>query len=405
MTIKSLVTLYTKNHPNELFKPLEDAFCDLFVRRFIEFSQNVASPFDSDLNHSSYYGLSHIRQAFQDASSQLTSLKEEPTDEPASKRAKLDSQQQNETVDSIYWSLNHSRFALELQYQLVFTGLKSYFADESLVAVAKGLIDLAKEGTETSSDVTAAISAQEIVRQCNKNGCKLSREQVDECLEVFEDDFMPLLRSRDILASGGTYILETKKVLKKMLGDTFALMVGQKLSSFHARIFRIIRDKVSLPQKLIEEIAMVTPKECKEYVFDLVKAGFIKTNYYSRVPDYVPAKTYFVFTVDLDLVAKRTFEECCQAIYNSITRRLHEVEQNRHLIDRKKYVDLQIETLSKEENSEQQIEDLKSSFTTHDLEVIQKAEESISKLEMAEMQVTNTMTLMMSWLSMQNMFV
>lgn len=397
MTIKTLVSTFQLNFPNGPLNQLEDVFSKLFNRKFIHCSQaasiedRIALDNPATNDPATYYGLFHIKKSFEAITTN------EKSDEPAAKRTRSD----GDFEDSVYWCLNHTQFDLELQYKLVFNGLKSYFADETVASVAKAVIDLSILDTNICNDRSVPVPFQNILRTCRL----LSREKVSECLELMEDDCVPLIRSADILASGGTYVVETKKVLKKMLGDTFALMVGQKLSSFHARIFRIIRDKGSLPQKLIEEIAMVTPKECKEYVFDLVKAGFIKTNYYSRVQDYVPAKTYFVFTVDLDQVAKRTLEESCHAIYNAMTRRLHEIEQNKQLIDRKKYVDFQIEALSKEENSEQQIEDLRSSFTTHDLEVIQKAEDSIRKLEMAELHVTNTLTLMMSWLNMQKISI
>lgn len=388
ITIKNLATQYREKYPDQPLKPLEDAFCQMFKDQYIACSFNATvQPDGINVDANSLAGVGTAIKCFEKVSDLLNEVKKESGGEPAAKRVKED------TEDAYFWCLNHIHFKVKMQYQLVLSGLKSYYVDENLVSVASAIVQLATTSAQLNDECIGALTIQDINRHC-----KLPREQLTDCLKLFQEEVEPLI-SLDLEKGLGSYKLATKKVLKKMLGDTFAIIVGQKLSTFHARIFRMIRDKGSLPQKLIEEIAMVTPKECKEYVFDLVKGGYLKTRYYSKAQDYVPAKTHFVFTIDLYHLVRKTMQECCHAIYNAMKRRIYEEELHKQLIDRKKYIDDQIEILSQQQDSQQQIEDLKSSFTSHDLEVIEKAQNSIKKLEVAELQVTQTLTLIMSWLA------
>jgi len=49
-----------------------------------------------------------------------------------------------------------------------------------------------------------------------------------------------------------------------------------------------------------------------------------------RTPDYAPSRTFYLFTVSLDQVARMVLERCYQAINNLIVRRLTETNNNKY---------------------------------------------------------------------------
>ena len=67
----------------------------------------------------------------------------------------------------IFGLSNHTHFKVKMQYQLVLSGLKSYFVGESLVSVAKAIVELATISAQLSDEYASAFAVQDIVRRCN----------------------------------------------------------------------------------------------------------------------------------------------------------------------------------------------------------------------------------------------
>lgn len=152
---------------------------------------------------------------------------------------------------------------------------------------------------------------------------------------------------------------------------------------------------------MVEELAMMPPRDCKEMLFTLVKSGFLRTNYYSKAIDYMPAKSHYIFVVDWDQVTRMVMNTCFKTILNCGRRREHEFQQNKLLIEKKSYVEQQISQLALQEGTEQQISDLQGSFTENDLRVIEASEHASRKLHVAELQADQTLFLLETWLGMK----
>jgi phosphate uptake regulator len=93
-------------------------------------------------------------------------------------------------------------------------------------------------------------------------------------------------------------------------------------------------------------------------------------------------------------------------VFNAITRRLKEVQQHKVLLERKNFIDALISRLQHQQSFqdvEQQIQDLRDSFTTHDSELLEKVNNNVKKLEQSELQIDDTIFLFQTWLLMNQM--
>lgn len=95
-------------------------------------------------------------------------------------------------------------------------------------------------------------------------------------------------------------------------------------------------------------------------------------------------------------------QRCYLSIFNAITRRIHETESNKALLDRKSFIDAIIANLKTQEQTEEiesQIQELEDQFSTHEKQLIVKIGNSSNKLEQSELQVDETLFILQAWLN------
>ena len=323
-------------------------------------------------------------------------VKREDGSEPPAKRAKSN----NDDVPTFYFQLNYEKADQLLRDGIIVESLRNRFSDENVAAVAESLIRLSSAVTAPASPLSCSVSVDAIVRDLTS--ASLSESEVQSCLDVLVEEAECGVKAVERLAGGGMYSMDALRVMTKIVGSAVAVMIEQKFGGRYARVFRILLAHKSLPQKVVEENALMPPKDCKEIIFALVREGFVKTNYYSRTLDYAPTKTHFLFSIDLEQVARRVIGVCSHAIVSAIKRRNHEHDSNRLLIERKGHVDQQVALLEQEAGAEQQVVDLRATFTARDLELVSAAENAFRKLQLAETQVEETLFTLNSWLKLKH---
>ena len=148
---------------------------------------------------------------------------------------------------------------------------------------------------------------------------------------------------------------------------------------------------------------MIPAKEARQVTYNLYMNGLLKVLQCPKTTDYAPSRTYFLFTVDVQEVSRLMVEHCYQSVSKAITRRLNEMQQNKTLLEKKSFIDALISTLEQQQSVqdvEQQIQDLKDSFTSHDSELLERVNRNVKKLEQSELQTDETIFLLNNWLHM-----
>lgn len=400
LRIQSLVKSFNSLPQNDLtLFDLESAFAQLVETELIMMSIDVRKDsfqdqLDIGKDNFTCTSISEplIKELFQSAAA----VKTEVADDPPAKKVKRESP---DNGSSVYFSVNYEKADQMLRDALIITSLRNRFSDESTAAVAESLVRLSSKLSVPGSPMSSTVTVEAIANDLAALG--LNESDVRSCLSVLVEEADSGVKAVERLAGGGLYAVDALHVLQRLVEATVASIIEQKYGARYARVFRIVLAHKAQPQKLIEENALMPPKDCKEIIFTLLRDGLIKTNYYTRTADYAPGKTHFLFSIDLEQVARRIMSTCCHAITNVITRRHFEHENNRLLIERKSHVDTLVAQLEQQEDTEQQVQDLTATFSSRDLELIASAERAFQKLQLAELQVEETLFTLQTWLQLK----
>ena len=390
MLVSACLTLFEGNI--SLFD-LESTFKQLLRVGLLRVSRDLRRASVSEHSSEATTAIDVSEETVTELFRRAASVKEEASERPTRRVRRSSS---TEDGSSVYFQVDYAKADQMLRDELLIKSLKNRFLDENVAVVAESLVRLSSKLPQPTCATSSSVALESLVRDVSGKG--VSEMEVKSCLDVLTEASDCGIRAVERLAGGGIFHLDILTTLTRITEAMIAMVVEQKFGSRCARVWRIVLSEKGLPQKLVEEKALMPPKDCKEIMFTLVREGFVRTDYYSRTVDFAPAKTHFLFSVDLEQVVRRVIGHCCHAIACAITRRNHEYDSNRLLIERKAHVDQQVSLLSLEEDAQQQIEDLLATFTSRDLELVGSAENAFRKLQLAELQVEEMLFVLQSWL-------
>jgi len=249
--------------------------------------------------------------------------------------------------------------------------------------------------------MTSPLSKYDIVREAIKQKVCSDQTQVDQYLHCFQEDvnFRFITKTED--RGDGMYSVNILRTLDKLVENCLSSIVQNRYCSKSARIYRLLLEKKFLQQKQIEDFAMIPGKEAKQLTYNLYVDNMLKVVQCPKTSDYAPSRTYFLFTVDMTEVGRDILQRSYKSVFNAISRRLNEVQQHKTLLERKNFIDAIISSLQHQQSLqdvEQQIQDLRDSFTAHDTELLERVNNNVKKLEQSELQIDDTIFLLQSWL-------
>lgn len=350
----------------------------------------------SDLENDNYH---EPRDIFADIEAKTRAATIKSEEGPAAKVLKTD----HDSDDGVYWKLNFNQFNQLLRNKLLSESLKQKYGDEKLGDVIDLILTLSNRKTDHYAHVTAPVSRTEIVRKAVGTGLCTNEEEIHDYLQMLIEDHSSetLVRLQEESLGGGMFVVKTFEVMEMLTLSCISSIIECKFGESFARVFKIIYKKRNIHQNMIHELALIDRNKCKEITFCLVQEGFIKTNYYPKGVDYIPPKTFYIFTVDLKSVVEMIIRNCYKILLNCHTRRLEEIKINKPLIEKKNFIESEIAVLENTEGNEQQIQDLVNSISDHDLKEIKRYEEKKVKLEVSELRVGETLFLLSSWLDLK----
>ena len=91
---------------------------------------------------------------------------------------------------------------------------------------------------------------------------------------------------------------------------TLESIVRERFGSKPLRIFRLLSLKQHLEQKQVSDMALVPNKEAKEILYSLLSENFISLQEIPRSTDYAPSRTFYLFSVNLQQVARMVLQRC-----------------------------------------------------------------------------------------------
>lgn len=288
-----------------------------------------------------------------------------------------------------HYCLNYERFNTAVRDQFVAnTVFKLYNGDRFALQVCEAILDIASETTADDSAYSSPVAFNDLC----------TRLDVDQ--EKFQKNINTLLAKEFIVQSGhhptrgSLYTVNIRAVIDRLVKENISSVVKNKFGPKCCRVFRMLLMRGPLLLKQLEDSVMLPNRDVKEYVYMLIKEGFIRNRQVPKTPDNAPSKSVFILSVDLNQIVFNTLDLSCKTITNLLIRHEFEKEKHKALLDRAKVVrEIILSSTCAEEWSQY--------FNNHELSDLSKIDKTIRKMTFARMQVDDTLSLLEQWIALR----
>ncbi|KAK2563047.1 DNA-directed RNA polymerase III subunit RPC3 [Acropora cervicornis] len=286
------------------------------------------------------------------------------------------------------------------------------FIDEAIVSavikkvdkfagdIVKAMLQLNELNRDPLSPTTQAVSLHEISQNLTIIP-KMENAQVTQYLSLLSDEKENFV-SKTGERGGGMYCINMQKCIDALCQNTVESVVQERFGSRCFRIFRLLLLKKHMEQKQIGELAMISSKDAKEFLYKLFAERFIAMQEIPRTSDYAPSRTFYLFSVELPQLSRMLIEKSYQALGNLMARRQTEVQENRRLVEKEERLEATINSLKAqhgEDTSAEAIEELRELIIPAEREQLKKLKLSLAKLEQSEIQVDETIFILSQYIA------
>ncbi|XP_018307693.1 DNA-directed RNA polymerase III subunit RPC3 [Mycetomoellerius zeteki] len=296
----------------------------------------------------------------------------------------------------IYWKVNFDRFTQDLRDQTVISAVTRKF-DKEAGELTRELINLMYLRTASWADTSNPIPYTEIKEQVKKLNYEVLERYIDQYLRLLEEDKTQFIK-RVGDSGGGQYSVNMKNAFKELTWTTLENIVTERFGSKAARIFRLVRYEVDVSLEQIQKLAMIPAKEAKFLTYSLSQENYIQTQELKKSgTSSGPTKLPYRFCIDLTKIVEMEIEHCYHALYNIITRREHESNSNKRMIEKQLRVQILSANLKEHGATEQQLADIAEMMTPSEIQQLEKAQNAMKKLAATEIQIDETLLILTTY--------
>ncbi|XP_054720600.1 DNA-directed RNA polymerase III subunit RPC3-like [Uloborus diversus] len=308
------------------------------------------------------------------------------TDEPSTKR------QKTEHPDcGIYWKVNHNRFKQYFRDDAIISACSNQL-DEKASEILKTMLELSEQKEHPRSTTSFPVPHYEILQKT-----KMKSQELDAYLAVLSEGDASFVSKADD-RGGGMFVVNILKVLQRLVEAMVSSVIQDRFGSKCARIFRILLAKKALEPKQIEELAMLHPKDSKEYIYRMFEENFILSHDVPKGSDFSHGHTFYLLRIDMIQVCRMLLERCYQALYNLLTCSELQQQENRRLLEKKERIDAIVASLKQSGAEEEQIREVQNILTPPEEAVITKVTEVTQKIDSSQIQISEMLLTLSIWL-------
>lgn len=301
--------------------------------------------------------------------------------------------------DGILWKLNFGRFHQEFLDEDIVSAVTKK-VDKFAGEIVRSMLNLNGLERDPLSPTSKPVSLHEISQNLTVTP-KMENTQVTQYLTLLTDEKENFV-SKTGERGGGTYCINMQKCIDALCQNTIESIVQERFGSRCFRIFRLLLLKKHMEQKQIGELAMISSKDAKEFLYKLFAERFIALQEIPRTSDYAPSRTFYLFSVELPQLSRMLIEKSYQALGNLMARRQTEVQENRRLVEKEERLEATINSLKAqhgEDTSAEVIEELQELIIPAEREQLKKLKLSLAKLEQSEIQVDETIFILSQYIA------
>lgn len=235
----------------------------------------------------------------------------------------------------VLWRVNAEEFNRQFRMQLIVDAMAEMHGEKAGILV-KAMLELsAREETQVKAETTVLLAADDIAKACTgqtgQETCLSFREALDllELLSMDKPGFLSRFSTNTEVLS---YTLSSGKVIDHLKLKHVEGVVTQKFGERGCRIFRLLCAKRMLEQKQVADAAMLPIRDAREELYKLMKEEWLSVQEVPKTSDRAPARTYYLFYVDLPTVMKNVTAEMYGSLSNIRARLDHELRQEEEVL-------------------------------------------------------------------------
>jgi len=295
--------------------------------------------------------------------------------------------------------------------KLIFNVFFAYLRDQELIQaftnrtdqnageIVRTILRLAE--IKPNSERTIPITFIEIAKTIPTTGLQLNDDLLQKYMNVITSDVNNCVTKIGNQGSG-TYVIDFQKALSGLTKAHIQSFLRERYGSNALRIYNMLEERGCLSQKQIEDMAMINAKEAQQHVYSMFIDGMLTLEELSKANDFNPTRTFYFFRVNLYNGVLSLLDHSYKTMSNLMQRHQFEKERHRKLIDKRDKVDAIIHSLREQNADEEQIKEVEDILSPIEKEQIQKLDAAFRKIDLAQLQLTETILLLEMYLSISN---
>ncbi|CAD6196324.1 unnamed protein product [Caenorhabditis auriculariae] len=306
---------------------LKKTFCDLTQAQFI-----IRSPAISGVSNGCPQ-LEHVQAPFNMPDS-IFQVNNGPGEEKGRKRKSA-----KDEDDGIYWRVNWARFDVYARDEMITeflitnTTVGRKMPDICIKTIQALFKTIELRASSLRMTATSPVSMLDMVKSAKENALTLEKADMAYVLGEFADETKGLVRKAGD-SGGGLFVVDIEKTLTEICKHHSESLVREQFEGRAVRIMRLMEERHFLDEEQVEKLLMMGAKETKELLYALLEEGFIFTRPIGRTNDFQPARTFYLYHVDLQRTVRSLIECTCKLLRNLILRNAHERRENKQLIEK-----------------------------------------------------------------------
>ncbi|MCP9258862.1 DNA-directed RNA polymerase III subunit RPC3 [Dirofilaria immitis] len=283
----------------------------------------------------------------------LDAGKQEINVDRKSRKRKNPGNEKEDPDGNIYWRLNYMRFERYLRDEMVVSAYESSDAvHENCIRTLKVLLKISEMKTDSTAAASFPISIHDVVRAANLNEMNLERHDIEVALRLLCESDGIVRKVGD--SAGGLFVVDFEKAIATHCQRHIESAIRERLDVRAVRVFRLLIQKGFLEEDHVEKLAMLSSTEARKLCYQLLEKEFVLMKHLAKTNDFAPARTIYLYYVDLSVVAHNLYLFTCKVLRNIIIRRRHETREHKVLIDRNLKMETIIANIDMDENLDEE---------------------------------------------------
>lgn len=235
----------------------------------------------------------------------------------------------------VLWRVNTEEFNRQFRHELIGNAMADMYGEKAGVLVKIMLKLSSEEETHVKDETTVLLTAEDIAKACSKQTEVQPHLSYSEALDTLE--FLSMERpgflsrfstNTEVLS----YTLSLGKIIHHLKVKHVEGVVVQKFGDRGCRIFRLLLAKRMLEQKQVADAAMLPIRDAREELYKLMKEELVSVQEVPKTSDRAPARTFYLFYVDLPAVLRNITAEMYRSLSNIRARLEHELRQEEEVL-------------------------------------------------------------------------